>query len=386
MTNASIVGIGSTRVGEHWSKSIYELGTEALHLALQDAEIKSVDALIVGNMLSGVLNQQENLAASLAERAGLQGTEAFKVEAACASGSAALKLGIALIAAGHHSRVAVLGVEKLTDSPPAAVTQALAYAADYELESLHGASFSSLGALLTSLYLDRAGISAAELSRFAIHAHQHATQNPAAMFQRSITHDDWLRSPIICNPLRTLDCSPVCDGAAAVILASHNGSKTSNSPSIEILACEGATCSLALAYRTNPLRLTAVETSVKRALKRSGVSHSDIDFFELHDAFPVMAALSLEASGFMRQGEGWKYFSTASENSTAKVPIQTMGGLKGRGHPVGATGVYQIVEACTQLRGDAGQNQVPHAKVAMTQNLGGLAANVFTTILRKSNP
>ncbi len=380
-----ILGMGCTPVGEHWSQSLYDLATEAIHAALADAGVDRVDALVVGNMLSGVLNRQENLAAALADRAGLSGIEAIKVEAACASGGAALQVGAAMVASHTCERVLVLGVEKMTDADPAAVIQGLAYAADFESETIIGASFSGLSALLTSLYLQATGATPEDLSVFVRQAHQHAIGNPWAMYRHAVTAEEWGASPMISDPLRLLDCTPLCDGAAAVVLGRPGDLHRHEHRPVEIASIAGAVETIALAQRPQPLRLKAVEQSVARALERAEVSLPMLDLTEFHDAFPVMTALSLEAAGFMPAGTGWRYFDAAAD-AHLRIPIQTMGGLKARGHPVGATGVYQVIEATLQLQGRAGENQVLGAKTAMTQCSGGLGGNVFTSILRQATP
>ncbi len=380
-----ILGMGCTPVGEHWSKSIYDLATEAVHAALADAGIDSVDALVVGNMLSGVLNRQENLAAALADRAGLRGVDAVKVEAGCASGGAALQVGAALIASQTCERVLVLGVEKMTDASPAAVIQALAYAADFESETVVGASFSGLSALLTSLYLQATGATTESLSAFVLHAHRQAIANPWAIYRQAVSQAEWAASPMIADPLRLLDSAPICDGAAAVVLGRPRDFRNDRHRPVEVAAVAGAVETVSLAQRTNPLRLIAAERSVVKALERAEVSLSQIDLVELHDAFPALVALSLEAAGLMPPGNGWRYFAPEFA-ARPRMPILSMGGLKARGHPVGATGLYQILEAALQLQGRAGANQIAGAKAAMTQCCGGLGGNVFTTILKLGMP
>lgn len=380
---ALILGKGCTRVGEHWGQSIYDLATEAVHAAMADACVEDIDILVVGNMLSGVLNRQENLGACLVERTGLGGIEAIKAEAACASGAAAIRVGAALVANRCCRHAVVVGVEKMTDARPAAVAEGLAYAADFEVETLLGASFPALAALLTSIYLQRTEATSASLSAFPLNAHRQAVTNQWAMFSHAITIEEWSQSPIVAEPLRLLDCPPICDGAAAVVLGATKAVDNPHRVPIEIAAIEGATDTVALAQRKNPLRLSAAERSASKALAASGIALTDLDLFEPHDAFPVLAALSLEAVGISPRQQGWRYLKPGGIFSKKQIPIQTMGGLQGRGHPVGATAVYQIIEACTQLWGEAEQNQIPGATTAMIQSFGGLASNAYTTILRQ---
>jgi len=378
MLRCVISGYGYTSIGEHWEKSVSQLGAAAVRAAMRNAEVdvESIDVLIVGNMLSGVLNRQENMGACIADQSGLRGVEAMKVEAACASGAAALKAGYAIIRSGLASNVAVVAVEKMTDSMPEKTLEGLAYANDFETETLVGATNTAIAALLTSAYATEYGIDANAFAKFTVHARSKAVATEYAMFRKPLSLESWKNSSEISPPVRLFDCPAICDGAAAVILTS--GTTCDNESRISIQAIEGATDSLAVTNRSEMLRMTAVSESVTKALKVSGLSISDVDFFEPHDAFPVIAAISLEESGFADRGRGWDYLDSAHA-----IPVLTMGGIKGKGHPVGATGLYQVVDACIQLQNRAGSNQISRPSIAMTQCLGGAASNAYTTVLAK---
>jgi len=335
----------------------------------------------VGNMLSGELSGQEHLGALVADFAGLRGTEAVKIEAACGSGAAALRVGYIAVAGGLADIVAVVGVEKMTDLSGADTTAALALAADGEYEASQGLSFVAVNALLMRRYMYEYGYDREDFAPFAVNAHRNATNNPAAMFHFPVTAEGFARSKMICDPISLLDSSPICDGAAAVILAPANVAGALSAAPIRVAASAVGTDTLALHDRRDPLVLDGAALSAQRAYAQAGVTPQDIDLFELHDAFSIMAALSLEAAGFAEKGRGVRVALDDEIGTHGRVPIATMGGLKARGHPVGASGVYQVVEVVQQLRGTAGANQVPDAHLGMAQNIGGSGATVTTHIL-----
>jgi acetyl-CoA C-acetyltransferase len=280
--------------------------------------------------------------------------------------------------------VAVCGVEKMTDATTGHITAALATAADADFEGAHGASFVALNALIMQRYMHEYDVPHDCFAPFSVNAHANAVNNPNAMFHKAISVETYRRSAIIADPINLYDSSPISDGSAAVILAPLDMAKdlTKNAP-IRILASATATDSLDLAGRVNMLDLAAARLSARKAYEKSGLSPDDIDVFEVHDAFSIMAALSLEAAGFADPGKGVDLAQNGDITIQGRVPISTMGGLKGRGHPVGATGVYELVDLITQLRGDAGENQVSNATIGMTQNIGGTGATVVTHILSR---
>ncbi|HUV93594.1 MAG TPA: thiolase domain-containing protein [Anaerolineae bacterium] len=385
MRDVSIVGIGQTPVGEHWDKSLRGLGAEAVLQALQDAHLDSAQAMFVGNMLSGQLSRQENLGALIADHAGLRGIEAIKVEAACASGAAALRMGFLAVAGGMHDVVVACGVEKMTDAPSEETTRSLVAAADAVYEGEHGLSFVALNALLMQRYMFEFGYKHQDFAEFAVNAHRNAVNNPCAMFRRAISAEAFASARMIAAPVSLLDSSGIGDGAAAVVLAPTELAGASNSRAVRIIASAVATDSVALHDRDDPLYPQAGYASSRRAYEQAGLGPEDIDFLELHDAFTIIAALSLEAAGFAPRGEGARLAMEGEIALQGSIPISTMGGLKARGHPVGASGLYQVVEAMQQLRGQAGANQLPDCRVGMTQSIGGCLANVITHILRRED-
>ena len=383
MRDVAIIGAGQTQVGEHWDVSLRHLALQALQAAMTDAGVTRADALYVGNMLSGELTGQEHLGALVADFAGLRGVEAFKIEAACASGAAALRMGYLAVASGVLDIVVVVGVEKMTDAAGPDTTAALALAADGDHEAAHGLSFVAINALLMRRYMHEYGYSHRDFGVFAINAHQNGVNNPYAMFRFPVKAERFASAPMICDPINLLDSSPICDGAAALVLAPANVARTLSAAPVRIAASAVGTDTVAVHDRRDPLVLEGAALSSRRAYEQAGVGPGEIDLFELHDAFSVMAALSLEAAGFAEKGRGLRLALEEGIGIEGRVPVATMGGLKARGHPVGATGVYQAVEVVQQLRGLAGANQVQDARIGMAQNIGGSGATVVTHILER---
>jgi len=383
MRDVAIIGVGQTKVGEHWDISLRHLALEALQAAMTDAGVARADMLYVGNMLSGELAGQEHLGALVADFSGLRGIEAFKVEAACGSGAAALRMGYVAVAGGLAGVVAVVGVEKMTDTLGPDATTALAMAADGDYEAAQGVSFVAINALLMRRYMHEYGYSHQDFAPFAVNAHRNAVNNPCAMFRFPVTAERFARAKMICDPINLLDSSPICDGAAAVVLAPADAARALSAAPIRIAGSAVGTDTIAVHDRHDPLVLEGAVLSTRRAYEQAGVGPEDIDLFELHDAFSIMASLSLEAAGFAAKGEGLRLALEGEIGTDGRVPVATMGGLKARGHPVGATGVYQVVEVVQQLRGLAGANQVPNARMGMAQNIGGSGATVVTHILER---
>lgn len=380
MRDVFIIGAGQTPVGEHWGLGLRELGAAAIRAALDDAAVEAVDAIFVGNMLGGTINGQENLGALLADASGLLPAEAWKVEAACASGGAAVRAAALAVAAGAHDVAVAVGLEKMTDAVSDQVTAGLASAADGDYEASHGLSFAALSALLMTRYMHETGVSRKDFAPFAVNAHRRAAWNPNAMFREPISVEDYLRSPLVAAPVGVLDAAPVCDGAAAVVVCSKEFLASHHRP-VRIAASAAATDTIGLAGRGDLLTLEAARRSSEKAYAASGFGPKDMHFFEAHDAFTVITALSLEACGFAPRGEALKRAAHGCFAAGGCVPVSTFGGLKARGHPVGASGTYQIVEATVQLRGEAGESQVTGARVAMTQSIGGHGSIAVTHVL-----
>jgi acetyl-CoA C-acetyltransferase len=380
MRPVAIIGIGQTKIDEAWEKSIRQIAVEAILAALKDAGRESVEGLYLGNMMSGIINSQNNLGPLVAHWAGLK-VPAVKVDAACGSGGAALRSGLMAVASGELDSVLVAGVEKMTDRHPHEVTLALATAADADYEVDTGVSFIGLNALIMRRYMYEYGWKHADFAPFAINAHANALHNPYARLHHKITLEEYEKSALIASPINLLDASPIGDGAAALYLVPADSVR--GGTRILIAGSASATDTIAIHDRSDPLFLTAAYKSAQAAYRQAGVEPDDIDVFELHDAFTIMSALSLEACGFAKRGQGPRLGLDGNISPTGRIPLMTRGGLKGRGHPVGATGVYQVVEVVQQLRGECGQTQVPEAHIGMAQNIGGSGATVITHILTR---
>jgi len=381
MREVAIIGIGQTPVDEHWDKSLKELAGEAILAALSDARRDSADALFIGNMLSGMLSKQENLGVLISDWIGLTGMEAEKVEAACGSGAAAFRAGLMAVSSEEVDSALVVGVEKMTESLPIETTEALATAADADYESAQGLSFVAINALVMQLYLHTYGWKHTDFAPFSINAHANALHNPYARLHEAITEKDYVNARMVAEPINLLDASPTGDGAAAVLLVPADSVLAQDRRIIKIIGSAAATDSIAIHSRKDPLWLSAAEKSARKAYDQAGVRPEDVDFFELHDAFSIMSVLSLEACGFAERGKGPRLGLEGDILINGRIPITTRGGLKARGHPVGATGMYQIVEAVQQLRGEAAPTQVENSRIGLTQNIGGSGATIITHIL-----
>jgi acetyl-CoA C-acetyltransferase len=381
MREVAIIGIGQTPVREHWDLSIRDLAVEAIAAARRDAGLERVDALFVGNMASGALCGQENLATLVADAAGLLPVEAVKVEAACASGGAAVRAAYLAVAGGAFGSALAVGVEKMTDLLTDGVTAALATAADADFEAAHGVSFVALNAMLMRRYLHEHRLRREDFAPFAVLSHDGASRNPNALYRQPITAEEFAASPLVADPIGVLDSAPICDGAAAVLLVPASEARRARRPPVRITGSACATDTLALAERRDPLVWEAVAASAAAACRGAGVGLKDLDLFELHDAFTIVSALTLEACGFADRGTATKLAAEGRLARDGDLPISTLGGLKGRGHPVGASGTYQVVEVVQQLRGEAGPAQVGGARAGMAQSVGGSGSVAVTHIL-----
>ncbi|MFW5941859.1 MAG: thiolase C-terminal domain-containing protein [Chloroflexota bacterium] len=378
MRPVSVVGIGQVPVRKQHEQSLRQLGSQVVQQAMADAGVDDVQALYLGNMLADELQGQKHLAALVADEAGLEGVEALQVRAATASGAAALRTGFLAVASGAADRVVVAGVEKM--SAPG-VTSVLAKALDAEREVPDGATLIGQNAHLMQLYQERYRPPPEALATFAVNAHRNAAQNPYAIFQnKQVTVHDVLESRLINAPIRLFDCAPICEGAAAIVLAPSAEARTYTETPVSLSASTVATDRFRLADRVEPLRLRAAERSAHAALEQARLTHRDLHLFEVHDAFTIMTCLLVEAVGFAEPGQGWRLALEGEIALDGKVPLTTFGGLKARGHPIGASALYQVCEIVLQLTGRAGASQVPGARVALMQSVGGAAGTVISHI------
>jgi acetyl-CoA C-acetyltransferase len=354
--------------------------------AMSDAGLDYFDGLYVGNMMSASANSQQHLGVYIADWVGQRGKEAYRLESACSSGAAAFRAALLAVASGEIDVAVAVGVEKMTDSPSAEITASLATAADADWEVSQGVSFVALNALIMQRYLFEYGWKRSDFANFSINAHANAMHNPNARFHMRITEKQFEDSGVICDPITLMDASPIGDGSAAVLIVPvEKLIPLTNKPVIRVAGSGAASDTIAAHARKNPLWLTAAEKSSKDAFSQAGIDQSSIDFFEYHDAFTIMAALSLEACGFAERGQGPRLALDNEIRKGGKIPVATLGGLKARGHPVGATGMYQIAELVIQLRGQAGEAQIDGARWGMAQNIGGSGSNIITHILTNAS-
>lgn len=375
--NIFVIGAGTTKFGELWGVSPRTLAKEAMNLAVRDAKIakREINALFVGNMLSGILGGQEHLGALYAEELGMD-VPAFKIEGACASGGLALHNAVNSVLSGQYETVAVLGVEKMTDYKPEVTSSALMGAGSDE-ERTSGVTFPGLYAILAKSHIEKYGTTEKMLAAVSVKNHFHASLNPNAQFRNILTIEQVMKSSLVADPLKLLECSPITDGAAALIISRAKKGK------VEIVATEVATDSLGLAGRESLTELKATKEASRKAFNKAGVEPADVDVAEVHDCFSIAEVLAMEDIGFYRKGEAARGIA-AGETRLGKskhLVVNTSGGLKGAGHPVGATGVKQIVELTDQLRGRAGKRQVAGARVGLAQNVGGSGATAVVHIL-----
>lgn len=383
MRDVAILGVGLNRKwGELWGMSLRDIFVEASLNALDDAGVNHFDSMYVGSMTSGLFVGQEHLGCLMADYLGMNPVPATRVESACASGGVAFRQGFIEVASGISDLVLVGGVEKMTDVSGDEATYALSSAADMEYEAYNGITFPGLYALMARSHIERYGTTPEQLAHVAVKNHRHGAMNPVAQFPQRITVKDVLTSVMVADPLHLLDCSPITDGAAAVVLCPlEMARKTSAKPLVRVLGSGQASGTIALHSRQDLCSLESTSKAVARAYEMAGKGPKDIQVAEVHDCFTIAEILALEALCLAERGKGGQAAESGITALGGRIPVNTSGGLKSKGHPVGATGVAQVVEIATQLRGEAGLRQVEGARVGLTQNLGGTGGSSVVHIL-----
>lgn len=382
MSEVIISGMGAIPVGEHWELSLREMGVKAMLDAIKDSGGQRPQALYIGNLLASTVSHQSNLGALLTGEAGLDGIESYTIEAAEASGAAAFRMGYLAVASGYVENALVLGIDKVTDVTDGVET-ALSQILDYDYEAIQGLSRAGLAGLLMQRYFHEYKLPADALKGFPMLAHRNAVSNPLAIYRKAIREESYLKAPAVSNPLSLFDAAPVADGAAAVMLTrSENFPDSTAHKAVRVLGSSLVIDTLSLHDREDLLSFNAAKLGVERACRQAALLPTDMDLFEVDDVFSIYAALSLEAAGLAQAGQGWQYIPVKDGIvQTPAIPLLTFGSGKARGYPVAANGMYQIVEAVQQLRGTAGENQIPNARRAMVQSLGGAAATAVTHVL-----
>lgn len=384
MSDVVIAGIGQIPVGEHWELSLRSMAVKAILAARKEVPDLEPESIFIGNSMGSVISHQANLGSLIADWSNLVGVEGTTAEASGASGGAALRLGYMAIASGYVNVALVVGVDKVTDFVTSDLDPALTQTIEGDYEAIPGLTPSGQAGLIMQRYLHRFDIPVHGLAGFSINSHANAIKNPNAIYRKAITREQYDRAEIVSDPVNMLDVAPTVDGAAALVLTRRDLlPKKYPHPIIRIAGSSIVTDTLALHDRQDPDVFQSAALSAQRALVRSGRKMDEIDLFELDDAYSIYAAIALEAVGFAESGKGWELARDGEIIPCGRIPICTLGGSKARGNPIGATGVYQVVEAVQQLRGTAGASQVKNAKVAMTQCWGGPASTVVTHVLER---
>ena len=383
MRDVAVIGVGMTKWGELWEKSLRTIFVETALLALDDAGVDRIDSMYVGSMSSGLFVGQEHIASLLADYLGQAPVPSARVETACASGGLALRLGFMEVASGMSDVVLVSGIEKMTDVNGYEATYALGTAADQEYEGYHGITFPGLYALIARAHMEKYGTTREQLALVAVKNHLNGSKNPLAQYPFKITVDSVLNSVMVADPLRILDCSPITDGAAAVILCPIETARKMNKPVVKIIGSGHATDSIALSSRKDITWLEATYQAGKRAYAMANKKPKDIDILEVHDCFTIAEICVIEALGIVEKGKGGEAAEDEITYLEGKIPVNTSGGLKAKGHPVGATGVAQVIEIVKQLRGEAGKRQVKNPRIGMAQNMGGSGGSTLVHIFER---
>lgn len=386
MRKVSIIGVGLTKFGEHWDKSLRDLVVEAGAKAVEDAglEGKEIQAIYGGCMASGRFIGQEHIGALIADHLGMNPVASTRLEAACASGSVALRAGYLAVASGMYDVVAVGGVEKMTEVSTEDAAIALGGAGDQEWELFMGATFPALYGLMARRHMNDYGTTEEQMALCSVKNHLNGSKNENAQFRNEITVEDVMNSGYISTPLKLLDCSPISDGAGAVILCASEKAKQYCKEPVEIAGSGQASDSIALAERKSMTELNATREAAAQAFKQAKLSPKDIQAAEVHDCFSIAEILAIEDLGFFKKGTGGKATEEGETQLNSGLSVNTSGGLKACGHPVGATGVKQVVEATLQLQGRAGNRQVADLQHFLTHNVGGSGATAVVHILKRA--
>jgi len=383
MRDVAVIGVGMNKWGELWDSSHRDIFVESALLAMDDAGVDHIDSMYVGSMSSGLFVGQEHIASMLADYLGQAPIPSTRVESACASGGLALRQGFIDVASGMNDIVLVGGVEKMTDVSGNEATYALGTAADQEYEGYHGITFPGLYALIAMAHMEKYGTTRKQLAMVSVKNHKNGAKNPLAQFPFEVSVDDVLSSVLVADPLRILDCSPITDGAAALVLCPVEKAKELGKPIVKIIGTGQATDAIALAQRKDITWLESTYLAAKQAYAMSGKTPEDIDVLEVHDCFTIAEICVTEAVGYFEKGKGGEAVEKGLTAVEGEKPVNVSGGLKSKGHPVGATGAAQAIEIVKQLRGEAGERQIEQARIGMTQNMGGSGASTLVHVFER---
>jgi len=375
-----IAGVGMTRVAEIWDTSLRRIAVDAAIQSMENAKLGDPQAIFLSNMMASRLQSQDHLGTLLADELGISGISAMRVEAACASGGAALHAAFLAVRSGVYQKVLVVGAEKMSDRPTEQVTTALMTAEDREYTAFIGASFVGLNALVHRSYMERYGLNEAQMAQLAVLSQNNAVNNPLAQFRIPISVQNVLNSPYIAEPIHLLEAAGIGDGAAAVIVTTEDAAISARVPYVKMLSCSMATDSLRIYERDDLTYFRSVKLAADQACSEAGITPDDMDLIEVHDAFTIVGYLALEGLGIVERGKAPEAVEKRM-GLDGRPAVNTLGGLKGRGHPIGATGIYQVAELYSQLIGNAGKNQVEGAKIGAAVNIGGVGTTSTVTVL-----
>jgi acetyl-CoA C-acetyltransferase len=382
LRDVAIIGVGLTPVTAGSGKSLAQLFLEAASEAIEDSGVDKIDSIYVGNMMSGFLQNQEHLGALMATGLGKEGVPTYKVEGACASGGVAANAGVKSVLSGLEEVVLVGAVEKMSGYTTPEVTSGLMMAEDKARVGATGITFVGLNAMIAREYMRKYNVPHDALAEFPVLCHENALNNPKAQFHKGITIEDVLKSSLVADPLRLYDCSAIGDGAAALVLTTSKRAKQFSDSPVKIAASTVASDTLSLYQRSDLTTFEASRKAAQRAYEAAGVKPKEIDLLEVHDAFSILGIMALEDLGFATKGSGSQLVKDGVCARDARLPTNTFGGLKARGHPVGASGIYQIAELALQLSNKAGKCQVPEAHLGLAQSVGGIGSTVAVHILK----
>jgi acetyl-CoA C-acetyltransferase len=382
MRDVAVIGVGINKWGELWDKSLRDVFVEPALKAIDDAGVDHIDAMYVGCMSSGLFVAQEHLPSLLSDYLGMGPVPCCRVESACASGGLAFRQAFIDVASGVNDIVLAGGVEKMTDVDGGGATFALATAADQEYEAFNGVTFPGLYALMANSHMHKYGTTREQLAHVAVKNHANGALNPEAQFPIEVTVEQVLNSVLVADPLRLLDCSPITDGAAAVILCPLDmAKKIAKNGAAKVVGSGHSMDTIAFHSRNDLTEIASAQRAAEKAYEMAGVGPKDIDVAGVHDCFTIAEICVTEALGFFEKGHGGKAAEAGETARDGKMPINPSGGLKSKGHPVGATGIAQIHEVTQQLRGNAGKRQLENPKRGLAQNMGGSGGSSLVHIL-----
>lgn len=378
MRSVKVAGVGLIKIKEHWNKSIHDLFAEASLMAIKDAGVEDIDKIYISNMSAALMQDQLNLAALMADSIGKPGIASTRVEAGSASGGVAFHEAVQAVASSYFDAVLVTGVEKMSDILPEVVITSLAMAEEQEYTSYTGVTKSGIAAMIHRLYSDMYS-SAEEICMMAVKSHEHAVSCKHAQYPFKMSLERAMASPMEADPIHMMECSGIGDGAASIVLI------PGNSNGVEVAGTAVSTDYTSIAQRPDPIKMRAINKAAEKAYRMAGITPGEVNLAEIHDDFTINGVLGIEGLGLAKVGEGAKLVSSDKVDKDGKIPINTFGGLKARGNPLGATGLYQLAEIGLQLRGDAGFHQVEDASIGVAQNMGGMASICAVNVLRRVN-